>query len=56
MTSMPLLQVEDIDKGFPGVHALDHVDFDLCEMLVVFDQWRRRRLGVQTAKPFVPSK
>lgn len=31
MTSPPLLQAEGIDKSFPGVHALDHVDFDLHE-------------------------
>ncbi len=31
MTSSPLLQAEAIDKSFPGVHALDHVDFDLYE-------------------------
>ncbi|GAF90917.1 unnamed protein product, partial [marine sediment metagenome] len=24
-----LLQLEAIDKKFPGVHALDHVDFEL---------------------------
>jgi ABC-type sugar transport system ATPase subunit len=27
----PLLKMEQIDKQFPGVHALDHVDFDLYE-------------------------
>lgn len=26
-----LLQAEAIDKSFPGVHALDRVDFDLKE-------------------------
>ncbi len=26
-----LLRMEQIDKNFPGVHALDHVDFDLYE-------------------------
>jgi len=25
----PILRMEQIDKRFPGVHALDHVDFDL---------------------------
>jgi ribose transport system ATP-binding protein len=25
----PLLKMEQIDKRFPGVHALDHIDFDL---------------------------
>lgn len=25
----PLLRMEQIDKKFPGVHALDHIDFDL---------------------------
>jgi len=25
----PLLRMEQIDKHYPGVHALDHVDFDL---------------------------
>ncbi len=25
----PILRMEGIDKRFPGVHALDHVDFDL---------------------------
>ncbi len=25
----PILRMEQIDKHFPGVHALDHVDFDL---------------------------
>jgi ribose transport system ATP-binding protein len=25
----PLLRMEQIDKRFPGVHALDHIDFDL---------------------------
>ncbi len=28
-TGSPLLTMERIDKTFPGVHALDHVDFDL---------------------------
>ncbi len=27
----PLLRMEQIDKWFPGVHALDHVEFDLYE-------------------------
>src|SRR3989304_4440437 len=27
--SEPVLWMEQIDKRFPGVHALDHVDFDL---------------------------
>jgi len=31
VSSQPLLQLEKIDKSFPGVHALDHVDFDLYE-------------------------
>jgi len=31
VTPPPLLQAEGIDKIFPGVHALDHVDFDLHE-------------------------
>lgn len=31
MSTVPLLQVEGLDKSFPGVHALDHVDFDLYE-------------------------
>jgi len=32
MPSGPLLlRMEQIDKSFPGVHALDHVDFDLSE-------------------------
>lgn len=26
-----ILRMEQIDKSFPGVHALDHVDFDLYE-------------------------
>ena len=30
-TRTPLLRMERIDKSFPGVHALDHVDFDLYE-------------------------
>ncbi len=29
--SQPLLSMEQIDKRFPGVHALDHVNFDLHE-------------------------
>ncbi|MGQ9625337.1 MAG: sugar ABC transporter ATP-binding protein [Anaerolineae bacterium] len=29
MRSTRLLQVEAVDKSYPGVHALDHVDFDL---------------------------
>lgn len=29
MSTTPLLQAEAIDKTFPGVHALDHVDFDV---------------------------
>jgi ABC-type sugar transport system ATPase subunit len=41
-----LSQAEGIDKVFPGVQALDYVDFDHREVMVVFDQWRRRRLGV----------
>jgi hypothetical protein len=53
---MPLMQAESMDKGFPGVHALDHVDFDHCEMLAGLDQWRRRGLGVRAAKPWIPSK
>jgi len=32
--SLPILQVEGLDKSYPGVHALDHVDFDLYEMEV----------------------
>ena len=24
-----LLEMQDVDKSFPGVHALDHVSFDL---------------------------
>ncbi len=31
MSAVPVLQVEGLDKSFPGVHALDHVDFDLYE-------------------------
>ncbi len=31
MSSTSLLHAEAIDKSFPGVHALDHVDFDLHE-------------------------
>lgn len=31
MESPLLLQAQGIDKSFPGVHALDHVDFDLRE-------------------------
>ncbi len=31
MPREPLLCLEAIDKSFPGVHALDHVDFDLYE-------------------------
>lgn len=27
----PLLRMEQIDKRYPGVHALDHIDFDLYE-------------------------
>lgn len=34
MKSIPVLQVEDLDKSYIGVHALDHVDFDLNEMEV----------------------
>ncbi len=30
-SGQPLLCMEQIDKKFPGVHALDHVDFDLYE-------------------------
>lgn len=30
-SGQPLLRTEQIDKRFPGVHALDHVDFDLYE-------------------------
>jgi len=30
-SDQPLLRMEQIDKQFPGVHALDHVDFDLYE-------------------------
>lgn len=29
--SLPLLRAEAIDKSYPGVHALDQVDFDLYE-------------------------
>lgn len=29
MSKEPILRMEGIDKRFPGVHALDHVDFDL---------------------------
>ncbi len=31
VSHQPLLKVEQIEKHFPGVHALDHVDFDLRE-------------------------
>lgn len=31
VSPQPLLKMEQIDKRFPGVHALDHVDFDLYE-------------------------
>jgi ribose transport system ATP-binding protein len=31
MPREPLLRLEAINKSFPGVHALDHVDFDLYE-------------------------
>ncbi|MCL0065599.1 sugar ABC transporter ATP-binding protein [Dehalococcoidia bacterium] len=31
MPTEPILRLEAIDKSFPGVHALDHVDFDLYE-------------------------
>ena len=30
-SDQPLLHMEQIDKKFPGVHALDHIDFDLYE-------------------------
>lgn len=30
--SLPVLQVKGLDKSYIGVHALDHVDFDLNEM------------------------
>ena len=30
--SVTVLQVKGLDKSYPGVHALDHVDFDLYEM------------------------
>jgi ABC-type sugar transport system ATPase subunit len=30
-SSQPLLQMEQIDKHFPGVHALNQVDFDLYD-------------------------
>lgn len=30
-SDQPLLRMEQIDKRFPGVHALDNVDFDLHE-------------------------
>ena len=30
--SVAMLQVKGLDKIYPGVHALDHVDFDLNEM------------------------
>lgn len=29
--SLPVLQVEGLDKSYLGVHALDHVDFDLYD-------------------------
>ena len=31
VSHQPLLKMEQTDKRFPGVHALKHVDFDLCE-------------------------
>lgn len=31
MSSSLILQTEAIDKSYPGVHALDHLDFDLYE-------------------------
>ena len=31
MSSSLILRTEAIDKSYPGVHALDHVDFDLYE-------------------------
>jgi len=30
--SLPVLQVKGLDKSYPGVHALEHVDFDLYKM------------------------
>src|SRR3989304_9123766 len=30
-SSQPLLRMEQIDKQYPGVHALDNVDFELFE-------------------------
>ena len=32
--SLPVLKVEGLDKSYPGVHALDHVDLDIYEMEV----------------------
>ena len=31
ISDQPLLRVEQVDRAFPGVHALDHVDFALYE-------------------------
>lgn len=31
LSNQPLLRMEQIDKSYPGVHALDHVDFNLYE-------------------------
>jgi ribose transport system ATP-binding protein len=31
MSSSLILRTEAIDKSYPGVHALDHVGFDLYE-------------------------
>src|SRR3989304_3484661 len=33
--SLPLLKVVGLDKSYVGVHALDHVDFDLNEMKIL---------------------
>ena len=35
-----ILTMKDIDKSFPGVHALDHVDLE-CEKAKFLHSWKR---------------
>jgi len=39
-----ILEMKGIDKSFPGVHALDHVDLEIRkgEVLALMGEWCRK--------------
>ena len=36
-----ILTMKDIDKSFPGVHALDHVNFEVRNAVKYMHLWER---------------